>query len=127
MTGNELFGMALDLIGLRNEDGGIASDTADLEQRALAMINILLAENSLLDCRIQRKEPNICRISSLEDSIDFSDIAATTVLPYGLAEMMVLGEDDKLASDLKQLYTEARENALRFGRVKAEAISEVYG
>jgi hypothetical protein len=38
----------------------------------------------------------------------------------------MLGEDDPLALSMKGLYEKARTEALRFGKAKAEPITEVY-
>jgi hypothetical protein len=126
MAGNQLYELSLDLLGLKSENGQITSDSEDLASRSLSLINVLLAENSSLDCRIKRCEHTVYRIDSLEDEIGFTDIVASTVLPYGLAHLLMLGEDDPLALSMKGLYEKARTEALRFGKAKAEPITEVY-
>lgn len=126
MTGKQLFEISLDLLGLKNENGDIPSDTDDLGSRALALINILLAENSILDSRIKRQEHTVRTLVSLDTELGVSDIVASTVLPYGLAALLMLGEDDGLADSMQRLYNEARINALKFGKAKAEPITEVY-
>ncbi|MBR2901172.1 MAG: hypothetical protein IKC39_02875 [Clostridia bacterium] len=126
MTGKELFDIALDLCGLRKPDGTIPKDAEDLHQRALSLINLLLAENAEIDCRIRRIEHKTSNIVSLDDRLDCSDIIASSVLPYGLARLLILGEDDALASNFHNLYTDARNRATRFGKARAEAITEVY-
>ena len=126
MTGNQLYELSLDLLGLKGENGQITSDSEDLASRSLSLINVLLAENSSLDCRIKRCEHTVYRIDSLEDEIGFTDVVASTVLPYGLAYLLMLGEDDPLAISMQRLYEKARSEALRFGKAKAEPITEVY-
>ena len=126
MTGNELLNTALDLLGLRNESGTLPMDVNDLKQRALSLINILLAENSSLDARINRCEHTVKSINTLDDNIDMSDIVVNDVLPYGLACLFMLGEDDSLAKDMNTLYSRAKDNALKFGKAKVEPITEVY-
>ncbi|MBE6683663.1 MAG: hypothetical protein E7595_05905 [Ruminococcaceae bacterium] len=126
MTGKELLDISLDLLGLRNIDGALPSDTNDLRARATAMINILLAENSVLDGRIRHSEHKIEPISSLDDTLDCSDSVAYGVLPYGLARLLMIGEDDALAGDLNSLYLSSRNTLLCFGKPMTHPITEVY-
>jgi len=74
MTGNKLFELSLDLLGLRNNQAFLPSDTSDLSLRALSLINILLAENAQLDCHIRKVENQVDSINSLDDEIICSDI-----------------------------------------------------
>ncbi len=127
MTGTEIFYTALDLCGLRKENGSVPSDAGDLSQRALGLLNILLAENSSLDARIRKEEHEVISISTLSDTVDVTDIVAAAVLPYGLARLMMLGEDDEFADRMKILYDNARNTALRFGKATVGGIEEVYG
>ena len=126
MTGTEIFYTALDLCGLRKENGSVPSDAGDLSQRALGLLNILLAENSSLDARIRKEEHEVISISALSDILDVTDIVACSVLPYGLARLLMLGEDDELAERMKSLYENARSSALRFGKAVTQEIEEVY-
>ncbi len=126
MTGNELLISSLDLCGLLKENSEIPNDANDLKQRALSLINIVIAENSVIDSRIRRAEHTVARIKTLDDVIDCSDIISHSVLPYGLARLFMLGEDDSLASSFNKLYIDARENAIKFGKATVEAITEVY-
>lgn len=126
MTGQQLYKYSLDLLCIVNRDGTEPGDADDLGARALSLINILLAENAELDCRIQRKEHAVTEIASLEETLDVSDITAYSVLPYGLASLLIIGEDDPLAADMNRLYLEGRKKALSFGKAKAVPITEVY-
>ncbi len=126
MTGKELFDIALDLCGLRRIDGSISHDTRDLEQRAISLINIVIAENAELDCRIRRIEHGIHPINELTDRVDASDIVASTVLPYSLARLLMIGEDDDLASGFHKLSNDAKEHAVRFGKARILPIAGVY-
>ncbi len=126
MTGFELFTKALDLCGLNNEFQELTEDTKDLQARALTLLNIVLAECSVLDCRIRRVEHKVLSLKSLYLPLECSEIVMNSVLPYGLARLLVLGEDDNLASDFNRLYLSAQESALTFGKAKTEQIREVY-
>lgn len=119
--------IALDLCGLRDENSQLPNDTLDLQQRALALINTVIAENAVIDCRIRKIEHSTARITELEDVIDCCDIICGSVLPYGLARLMMLGEDDNLAADFNKLYNESRNSAIGFGKAFTHEITEVYG
>lgn len=126
MTGNDLIKIAFDLCGFTESDGTVKSDTNDLKARALSLINIVIAENAELDCSLRRTEHSVNPIISLDDLIDCTDIVAQSVLPYGLARLFALGEDDSLANAFTRLYNESREKAIRFGKARRNAIEEVY-
>lgn len=126
MTGRELLIYSLNLCGLMKNNAEIPNDAKDLEQRSVSLINIVIAENAVTDCRIRKIPHSVARIRTLEDVIDCSDIICRSVLPYGLARLFMLGEDDALASGFNKLYNEAREKAIGYGKAKAEKITEVY-
>lgn len=126
MTGNELLKKATTILGLLNNAGEIANDAGDFSVRALALINLLLAENAVLDSRIRKTEHKVLAIDSLDDALELTEIVAQSVMPYGLASLLIMGEDDSLYLELRRAYAEARSNALRFGKAKIHGISEVY-
>ncbi len=126
MTGKELFENAVDVCALRSSITDAPTDIADLQERAPSLINLLLAENSSLDCRIRKAEHEVLKIDSLDDEMPCSDIVASAVLPYGLARLLMLGEDDALVAEIERLYAEAKLIAIRFGKAKQGVITEVY-
>lgn len=126
MTGNELLNMSLDLLGLRDSDGNLTSDVDDLKQRSVSLINIVIAENAEIDNRIRKGEHSVRSIETLDDIIDCTEIIARSVLPYGLARLLSVGEDDALSNSLAKLYEDARRNAVRFGKARVKPIAEVY-
>lgn len=126
MTGARLFDIALDLLSLKDASGNTPCDVDDLKARSLSLINVVIAENSLLDCKISRSEHEIKSIASLGDEINMTDAVVQTVLPYALARLLILGEDDALSSEMARLYLASRDNALKFGKSLPHPISEVY-
>ncbi len=126
MTGTQLFDIALDLIGLKSASGDAPSDTDDLRARALSLINTVIAENAILDCKIRKTEHTVGSVAALDEELGMSDIVESTVLPYALARLLVIGEDDGLYAEMSKLYETASDRAIRFGRAKIEAITEVY-
>lgn len=126
MTGKDLFARAINLCGLGSTLSEAPSDTEDLRLRALDLINLLLAENCILDCKIRKCRHKAEQILSLDDHITCSEIIAYSVLPYGLARLFTVGEDDAFAAEMQRIYELNRENALRFGNAVAHPITEVY-
>ena len=126
MTGQKLFEISLDLCGLREPDGTVPGDLDDLKQRAIPMINVLLAENEPLAARIEKRELSLRSISLLSQEIDLPELLVSAVLPYGLARLICLGDDERSAERFGELYSRARYDMLRAGRAAPGGISEVY-
>ena len=126
MTGQKLFETALDLCGLRNDDGTLSADVSDLSERALSFINLLIAENASLAARFGRTALTVSSISALTDEIPLPEILCASALPYGMARLILVGEDDETASRFGILYNEIRAEVLRAGRAANTEITEVY-
>ncbi|MBO4277493.1 MAG: hypothetical protein J5925_03735 [Clostridia bacterium] len=126
MTGQQLLESALDLCALRETDASIPADCADATQRAPALINLLLAENAKLDARVSGEEAEVHSITSLTDTVPACDLVAAGVLPYGLARLLLTGDDDYAAQKLGEMYETARANLLRNGHCESGSIEEVY-
>lgn len=126
MTGQNLFDKAIDLCGLNSSLYDAPTDISDLAQRSPELINILLAENSILDCRIRKTQHELLKIGDLTEELPCSEIVASLVLPYGLARLFMIGEDDLLAETMEKLYENGKINALKFGKAKHLPIKEVY-
>ncbi len=126
MKAIKLFTTALDLIGIYNDGEKLPADTEDLKQRSVSLINLLLAENAVLDGSLRKTDAEIKYIQQLEDEILCSDIIVNSVLPYGLARLLVLGEDDAISNELYRMYVTSQENAKRFVKAITHPIEEVY-
>jgi len=126
MTGQQLFEKAIHLCGLGSPEADIPTDTADLQLRAVALINTLLAENSVIDCKIRKCTHRVYTINDLTDNILCSEIVAESVLPYGLARLFSVGEDSETAAEMGRIYAENRAEALKFGNAVIHPIKEVY-
>lgn len=126
MKAIKLYTASLDLIGIHNDGEKLPADTEDLKQRAVSLINTLLAENAVIDSCIRGVKTEILTINVLEDELTCSDIVASSVLPYGLARLLIMGEDDALSNELYRMYIASRDNARRFIKAKAHPIAEVY-
>ncbi len=126
MTGNELYLIALDLLSLRGENGENACDTVDLKVRALNLINILLTETACLSTEFDNKRHEIMYIDDLSDILPCEPFVARAILPYGLASLLALGEDDAVSERMARLYNDAKTSLRNFKKAKRHEITEVY-
>ena len=65
-------------------------------------------------------------IETIDSTIGLDDTLCTTVLPYGLAAHLLLGENNVMAGFFNQRYEEMREK-LKNAPASFEAITDVYG
>jgi hypothetical protein len=126
LTGNDIFNTALDLCALRNTNGSIPADCEDLKQRAVGLLNLLIAENAYLDSLIKKQKIVISIITSLSDKIELSPLLTSVVLPYGLAFLLIQNEDSSTASFFRAKY-ESEKNRIQ-SQLKGviQGITEVY-
>ena len=109
---NWIFDRAIFLMDEQNENGGQThtQDTQAYRDRTLGILNVLrnevypYSDTFALGCGGKR---SICpEIQSFEQILDIDDAIAQTVLPYGLATHLLLGENDTLASFFNDRYQE---------------------
>lgn len=119
MTVNELYNSALELLALKNSDGSENEDCADYGNRALGLVNLLLAETLWLD-RIIKRDNSVMPVYVNETSapLQCNDTLARAVLPYGLAALLVA--DDDVA--MHKLMTERYQNAAKTLKEEAGSI-----
>ena len=111
MTAQKALEYALDLINQRSEDGDYTPNISDYEKNVLSYINILTVSLYELDCKIKGITCNIDdvtpkSISSPEDELILHDAVCKSVLPYGLAFMILLEEEPERAERFHALYKE---------------------
>ena len=126
MTGTELYLSALDLLALRGEGEGTPCDTLDLKARAISLINILLTETAYLSSIFDGNRHDSTSIDDLQDTLPCADFVASAILPYGLASLLAMGEDDALSDRLHKLYSNARLSLANFNKARIHPITEVY-
>jgi len=126
LTGNDVFNTALDLCALRNANGSIPADCEDLRQRAVGLLNLLIAENVYLDSLIKKQNIVISIIASLSDPIELSPILISVVLPYGLAWLLIQNEDANTAAFFKAKYESERVRIQSQLKGVIKDITEVY-
>jgi len=126
LTGNDIYYTAMDLCALRTKNSTIPVDCEDLTQRALSLLNLLIAENAYLDSLIKKTDIVISTITTLTDSISLSPVLCSVVLPYGLACLLIQNEDINAAAFFRNKY-ESEKTKIQAGlKGTLHEITEVY-
>ena len=111
---NDIFDTAIYLMDEQNETNGDTrtQDTAEYRTRTLDILNTLRGEVfPYSDTYVANEDGTraICpKIESFEQALDLDDFIAQSVLPYGLAAHLLLGENDTMASFFNQRYAELK-------------------
>ena len=104
---NWIFDAAIRLMDEQNEINGetVTADTAEYQLRTLGILNVL--RNELYPYSTTLEAGRVCpELRRFDQPLDLDDILAQTVLPYGLAAHLLLGENNTMASFFQQRYTE---------------------
>lgn len=127
MTGKKLLEFALDLLNLRKSNGELPENCADMETRAVNIINICLAEcaplNNLLE---KRTDDAFLDITGLSEIVPCNEYLAVSVLPFGVAAYLCGDEDPALSQLLENRYRIAYRNMQKTGKATIRPITEVY-
>ena len=111
-TANWVFDRAIHLMDEQNETNGKTrtQDTKEYEFRTLSILNVLRNElypySDTYEARTDGRRPVCVELTSMEQPIDLDDALCQSVLPYGLAAHLLLGENDTMASFFNQRYAE---------------------
>ena len=111
---NDIFDAAIHLMDEQNETNGETrtQDTAEYRYRTLNILNTLRHEvYPYSDTYVVNEDGTraICpKIESFEQALNLDDFIAQSVLPYGLAAHLLLGENDTMASFFNQRYAELK-------------------
>lgn len=111
-TANWVFDRAIHLMDEQNETNGKTrtQDTKEYEYRTLSILNVLRNElypySDTYEVRSDGKRAVPPELISLEQPIDLDDALCQSVMPYGLAAHLLLGENDSMASFFNQRYME---------------------
>ena len=111
---NDIFDAAIHLMDEQNETNGETrtQDTAEYRYRTLSILNTLRGElYPYSDTYVVNEDGTraICpKIESFEQALNLDDFIAQSVLPYGLAAHLLLGENDTMASFFNQRYAELK-------------------
>ena len=131
-TARQVFNLAIALMDEMNENTG-ATDTTDTKEykiRTPNILNILRGElypySDTYETNADGSRPVCTLIESIDDNIDLDDVLCQTVMPYGLAAHLLLGENNTAAGFFQQRYEEMREK-LKNSPASFESISDAYG
>lgn len=109
-----VFDKAIHLMDEQDERTGetLTQDTEEYKNRTLSILNVLrndlypLSDNfALAD---SGKRPALPMITDFEAEIGLDDVIAQSILPYGLAAHLLLGEDNSKAGFFNQKYEELK-------------------
>lgn len=111
-NGDWVFDRAIHLMDEQNETNGKTrtQDTKEYEYRTLSILNVLRNElypySDTYEVRSDGKRAVPPELTSMEQPIDLDDALCQSVMPYGLAAHLLLGENDSMASFFNQRYME---------------------
>lgn len=106
-TARDVFQTAIHLMDEQNELTGSTQtvDTKEYEFRTLDILNVL--RNELWPISDTYEFGFDCpEIKTFEQPINLDPYSAQTIMPYGLAAHLLLGENDAMASFFNQRYQE---------------------
>ena len=131
-TAKTVFDYAIALMDEMNENTG-ATDTTDTKEYKLRTPNILSVlcgelypYSDTYTLNTDGTRPTCPAVETIESTIGLDDTLCTTVLPYGLAAHLLLGENNTAAGFFQQRYEEMREK-LKNSPASFESISDAYG
>lgn len=111
-TANWVFEKAIRLMDEQNETTGSAetADTREYRHRTLDILNVLRHElypySDTFEAGTDGKRTICPEIKDFDQPIGLDDAICQSVMPYGLAAHLLLGENDNMAAFFNQRYTE---------------------
>lgn len=103
-TAKEILHRSLTLLG---EEAG--ENTESFETRAVTLMNVLLSQISVINEAAPADGAFVPQIRGLEDEVGGEDAVALSLLPLGLAALLIEEEDEKRAAFFLSLYQNERE------------------
>ena len=124
-TAKAVFDLAIALMDEMNENTGSTdtTDTKEYKHRTPSILNVLGGE--LYQYSDTYKGGDFPAIASIDSVIGLDDTLCRSVLPYGLAAHLLLGEDNTMASFFNERYEEGRER-LKTRPGSFESVIDVY-
>lgn len=132
-TAQKVFDYAMQIIDSVNEStgGSDIEDNSVYKLRAVGLINILAGKlypySDNYTVLVAGTRPIFPAVAALTDVVQLDDYICTSVLPYGLASRLVMGEDQVLANVCEQLFEDALADLKLGVPAESEAITDVYG
>ena len=109
-----VFDKAIHLMDEQSEDSGktLTEDTREYHLRTLSILNVLRNElfpySDTFTSGENGKRVTPPMITAFDDEIGLDDVVCQSVLPFGLAAYLLLGEDNTKASFFHQKYEELK-------------------
>ena len=128
-----VFDRAIHLMDEQNEKTGdtMTQDTEEYHLRTLSILNVLRGDLfPYSDTFVPGEDGKraVCPlIENFKDPIYLDDVLCQTILPYGLAAHLLLGENDALASFFNARYTELVSTSAAKKTAEWESIEPYYG
>ena len=126
MTAKSIVDIALDIIAERDGDGSRPVDIDYFNSRAVAYVNITLAEAAPVNSMLMGREIDFEPVSELTDEVACDPQVAYTALPYNLAALYMLAENDSRYTLFRALDENALLRAARVRRSVIRSITDVY-
>ena len=129
MTGTAIFRQTLAMMGETPDE--TLANVADLKERALHYLNLLLTDVQELDSLVRGEQcspsDSARQLSSLSQEVEVCDQVAHAILPLGLAFFLLLEEDAERSNWYFRLFSQAKKD-LR-GRVagRRHRIRDMFG
>ena len=132
-TAQWVFDKAIYLMDEQNESSGatVTTDTNEYKLRTVPILNVLRGElypySDNYPDSTDGTRPVCPELTALTDLIGLDDVIAQTILPYGLAAHLMLGENDQIASFFLQRYQELKMTLASQRPATWEDIEQYYG
>lgn len=132
-TAQWVFDKAIYLMDEQNESSGKTEtpDTREYHHRTLGILNVLRNElyplSDTFEWGEDERRPICPEILEFTDEIGLDDAVAQSVMPYGLAAHLLLGENDTMANFFAQRYMELMAQMRSSLPAKWEEIPLAYG
>ena len=132
LTVQQVYDLTIKLMNEQDDSTGTttSSELDTYKNRAIALINILasdlydLSDNTTLTAG---SRPVPALLTDFTDCIDLDDRLTVDVLPYGLAGLLLKGENEESASYFNTIYYSNQKKYSTNRPTKKEPITNVYG
>ena len=131
-TVQQIFDLTINLIDSVSDEGLTdTEDTLDYKNRTLGILNNiqqrLYKYSDTYKARKPGKRAVLPMLESFDDVVNLDDYIAQTVIPNGLAAILLLTEDPQQANFFQQVYEELIRGLGEGLSVESEDIEDLYG
>lgn len=130
-TALDVFKSAIALMGELSSTGEAdTTDNAEYKQRTLPIINVLAGElfplSDTYAIVTSGVRPVFTPVTDFTTAIAIDDVICRSIIPYGVAAMLLLDENPGMANFFQQKYEELKSRLANPAR-EFEAIEDAYG